>query len=59
MNPKLSEQDLRDLFNALDILRQCYAPGDMRDAVLEAYAPGTEGHERTFSLYKRLEIFRG
>ena len=51
---KLNINQTRDLTNALDILRQCYADQETIDAIVAEYAPGTPGHDRTFELYSLL-----
>ena len=51
---KLNINQTRDLFNALDILRQCYADQETIDAIVAKYAPGTPGFDRTFELYRVL-----
>ena len=59
MKVELSHQDLRDLYNALDALRQSYTPGPYHDQVMAAYAQGTDGYKRTAALYHRLAMARG
>lgn len=58
MNVNLSHQDLRDLYNALDALRQSHGPSEYRDRIMASYAPGTDGHKRTAALYHRLAMAR-
>ena len=55
---RLSNDEIADLHNALDILRQVYAEEDFAQKVLDQYKPGTEGFDRTWQLYLKLEAFR-
>ena len=50
----LTQQELRDLTNALDVLRSSYADIEFVDALLREYAPGTEAFDRTLKLYAKL-----
>ena len=55
---RLSNEEIFDLHNALDILRQVYAEEEFAQKVIAQYAPGTEGFDRTWQLYLKLEALR-
>ena len=55
---KLSNEEIFDLHNALDCLRQVYAEPEFTQQVLDQYKPGTEGFDRTWQLYLKLEALR-
>ena len=55
---QLSIEEIADLHNALDILRQVYAEEEFAQKVMDLYKPGTEGFDRTWQLYLKLEAFR-
>ena len=55
---RLSNEEIFDLHNALDILRQVYAEEDFAQKVMDQYKPGTEGFDRTWQLYLKLEALR-
>ena len=52
---QLTDQDVFDLHNALDCLRQVYAEPAFTKEVLDQYKPGTEGFDRTLQLYLKVE----
>lgn len=55
---RLTNEEIADLHNALDILRQVYAEEEFAQKVIDQYAPGTDGFDRTWQLYLKLEAFR-
>ena len=55
---KLTDQEIADLHNGLDVLRQVYAEPQFTREVLDQYAPGTDGFDRTWQLYLKLEALR-
>ena len=55
---KLTDQEVKDLTNGLDCLRQVYAEPSFTKHVLDQYCPGTAGFERTLPLYLKLEALR-
>ena len=55
---KLTDQEVRDLTNGLDCLRQVYAEPQFTREVLDQYRPGTAGFDRTTPLYLKLEALR-
>ena len=55
---KLTDQEIADLHNGLDVLRQVYAEPEFTKDVLDQYGPGTEGFDRTWQLYLKLEALR-
>ena len=57
-NIKLSQEDVFDLHNALDCLRQVYAEPEFTAKVLDQYKPGTPGFDRTHQLYLKLEALK-
>ena len=57
-NIKLSQEDVFDLHNALDCLRQVYAEPEFTTTILDQYKPGTPGFDRTLQLYLKLEALK-
>ena len=55
---RLTNDEIADLHNALDILRQVYAEEDFAQKVIDQYKPGTAGFDRTWQLYLKLEALR-
>ena len=50
-----TQDEYRDLMNALDALRAVYGSDtDLADQLFAQYAPGTDGHARTLTLYNKL-----
>ena len=58
MSKLLTNQEIFDLHNALDCLRQVYAEPEFTAKVLDQYKPGTDGFDRTLKLYLKLEAFK-
>ena len=55
---RLTDQEIADLHNGLDVLRQVYAEPEFTKQVQDQYGPGTDGFDRTWQLYLKLEAFR-
>lgn len=55
--PLFTAQDVDDLFNAVDVLRNMHrnGHGDRVRGICAKYAHGTPGYVRAASLYKKIE----